>query len=141
MGGRQFIDTNVLLYLFDDRAAGKQQRARALVEELGRSGRGALSTQVLLELFHGLTHRLGVSRHSASLMTSAFCQWHVVPGDAPLVLAAMARATGQPCSIGDAMIIESALRCGATILFSEGLQHRQRLGPLTVIDPFRIEAA
>lgn len=131
-----FLDTNVLLYAFDDGAAQKQRVARRMIEELGRTRTGVLSTQVLIELFHTLTRKFKISRKTASLMTSAFCEWQVIESDTPLVLHSMARATEQQLSIWDAMVVEAALKSGATTLYSEDMQHGQRMGSLTIINPF-----
>ena len=111
---RCFVDTNVLVYAFDDAAPAKQAVARSLIERLMREQRGVLSTQVLLELFNTLTRRFKVSARTASLMTSAFCEWPVVDADASLVLRAMARTTQDQLSIWDAMMVEAALRAGAS---------------------------
>lgn len=135
-GNPCFLDTNVLLYAFDDRQADKQAVARRMIEDLGRRRAAALSTQVLIELFHNLTRKFNVTRKTASLMVSAFCEWQVVESDTHLVLRAMARATEHQMSIWDAMIVEAALRCGADTLYSEDMQHGQRMGSLTIVNPF-----
>ena len=49
MRGRIFLDSNVLVYLYDTDAPGKQARARILLH--GLSGNAFLSTQVLQELY------------------------------------------------------------------------------------------
>ena len=55
---RTFVDTNVLVYLFDSEEPQKQRRARELVGTLAREGALALSTQVLSEFFVTVTRRL-----------------------------------------------------------------------------------
>jgi len=52
MGGRYFLDTNVLVYTFDDRAPAKQRRARKLVAEALETRRGLVSTQVVQEFLN-----------------------------------------------------------------------------------------
>lgn len=134
--GLCFVDTNILLYSFDKRVPAKQQRALELIEALGRAQRAVISTQVLIELFNNLTRKFKAQRHTASLMVSAFCHWHIVDSDMQLVMKAMARSAEQQVSIFDAMIIEAALRSGAATLYSEDMQHGQRFGPLTITNPF-----
>lgn len=133
---RCFLDTNVLLYSFDDGEPTKQAVARQLIERLGRDRRAVLSTQVLIELFHNLVRKFKVSAPTASLMTAAFCEWPVIDSDNALVLRAMARASQNGLSIWDAMVVEAALRSGAGTLYSEDMQHGQRFGDLVLLNPF-----
>jgi predicted nucleic acid-binding protein len=57
--------------------------------------------------------------------------------DAPMILAAIARSRSESFAFWDALIVEAALRAGARHLLTEDLQHRQRIGDLTVENPFR----
>ncbi|MBI4499514.1 MAG: hypothetical protein HY689_16625 [Chloroflexi bacterium] len=47
----EFCDTNVLVYAFDTSAGEKRAKAQHLLERLVLSGDGAISVQVLQELF------------------------------------------------------------------------------------------
>ena len=58
MSDKAFFDTNVLVYLFDRDAPGKQRRAQALLAELGPSG--VISTQVLQEFYVAVTRKLAM---------------------------------------------------------------------------------
>ena len=51
MSGREFIDTNVLVYADDARDRRKQARARELIRRLMRERRGVLSLQILQGFF------------------------------------------------------------------------------------------
>ena len=131
-----FIDTNVLLYSVDNRDLRKQRIASDLIEQLGRSKTGVLSTQVLLEFAYNLTRKYKVNQTNASLMTSAYAQWPVVDSDVSLVLRGLARAAESQLSIWDAMMVEAALRAEARTLYTEDLTHGQRFATLTVVNPF-----
>ena len=48
---KAFVDTNVLVYAYDQAAGSRHDRARDLVETLWNAGRGVLSTQVLQEFY------------------------------------------------------------------------------------------
>src|SRR2546429_432263 len=50
MSAKCFVDTNILVYAHDRETGLKHNRARAVIEQLWRSGGGVLSTQVLQEL-------------------------------------------------------------------------------------------
>ena len=133
---RCFLDTNVLLYAFDDNQPTKQAIARKLIERLGREHKAVLSTQVLIELFQNLVRKFKVAAPTASLMTAAFCEWPVIDSDNALVLKAMARASENGLAIWDAMVVEAALRAGVGTLYSEDMQHGQRFGSLVLLNPF-----
>lgn len=134
--GLCFLDTNILIYAIDDREPERQSIALQLIDGLAQSRMGVLSTQVLLELNANLTGKFKLSRHTAALMTAAYADWIVVESDLALVLRAIARSTEQNHSIWDAMIIEAAIRAGATTLYSEDMQHGRHFGGLTLMNPF-----
>ena len=61
MSARRFIDTNVLVYLFDADAPAKQERAREILGSEVAEGPLVLSTQVLQEFFVSVTRKLAVA--------------------------------------------------------------------------------
>jgi len=135
-----FVDTNILLYGIDEKDSRKQNLALELLASLDSGQSGVLSTQVLLEFAHNLTRKFKLSRSTASLVTSAYLKWRVVESDAALVIQALARSAQNDLSIWDAMVIEAALRAKADVLYTEDLQHGQRFGTLTVVNPFLASA-
>ena len=57
MSGRQFLDTNVLVYSCDSSDVSKQQTALDLIAACSSQGTGVLSVQVLGEFFHATVVR------------------------------------------------------------------------------------
>ena len=55
---RQFVDTNVLIYAHDPSAGPKYDQAKALINDLWRSGAGCLSIQVFQEFYTNATRKL-----------------------------------------------------------------------------------
>jgi predicted nucleic acid-binding protein len=55
--GRQFVDTNILVYVNDNSAGNKQVRARELVTHLWETNQGCVSIQVLQEFYVTVTHK------------------------------------------------------------------------------------
>lgn len=131
-----FIDTNVLVYCTDRSAPAKQTTARSLVARCAASGEAVISTQVLIELFHALTRRQGMPPAVARTLVEAYAEWPVVPSDTSLVRAAVERSAQHRLSIWDAMVIEAAVRVGAETLYTEDLQDGQRIGTMTLVNPF-----
>ena len=132
-----FVDTNVLVYLFDDDSPHKQKTARQLLDD--RAEQLVLSTQVLGEFYVTVTRKLAkplaTSRAIEALDT--LCAFPVRGLGADLVRSAVHRSASSQVSYWDALIIESALDAGATVLLTEDLQHGQRFGQLRVVNPFR----
>jgi predicted nucleic acid-binding protein len=126
-----FFDTNVLLYLVSGNTA-KADRA----EELLTNG-GSISVQVLNEFASVATRRYDVEIakiREILLVIRAVCSvkpLEVETHDLGLELAERYRYP-----IYDSMIVAAALRAGCSTLFSEDLQNRQRIGTLTIRNPF-----
>lgn len=137
MSGKGFVDTNVLVHLFDRDSPEKRRRARALLSEL--AGRTVVSTQVLQEFFVTLTRKLArpLPEQEAEAAVRDLAALDVVELDVGLVLQAIATARRQRLSLWDALIVEAALSRGCEQLFTEDLQDGQKLGSLRVQNPFR----
>jgi predicted nucleic acid-binding protein len=136
---RSFFDTNVLVYLFDNRDPEKKIRAQQVFAEESERGRAVLSTQVLQEFHWAVTHKLAspLPEEVAEQRVRDFCELPLVRVDAPMILAAVTRSRSEGFAFWDALILESALKAGARRLLTEDLQHGQRIGDLTVENPFR----
>lgn len=136
---RSFFDTNVLVYVFDAGEPRKQQRARELLEQAVDQGRALLSTQVLQEFFVAVTRRLSppLTQELAGRVIRAFATLPIVQVDPEIILNAIETTRRYHFSFWDCLIIQAALRGGATILYSEDLQQGQMIETLRVEDPFQ----
>jgi predicted nucleic acid-binding protein len=136
---RSFFDTNVLVYLFDNRDPEKKIRAQQVFAEESERDRAVLSTQVLQEFHWAVTRKLAspLPEEVAEQRVRDFCELPLVRVDAPMILAAVTRSRSEGFAFWDALILESALKAGARRLLTEDLQHGQRIGDLTVENPFR----
>jgi len=136
--GRVFVDTNVLVYVFDADALLKQTRARNLVIDHLGSETLALSTQVLLEFFWTVTRKpeIPLPRTVASAFARQLLAAHVVVPSPDLVLAAVDRSGAGALSVWDALILEAAEWCGADVLYTEDKHLLQASAGLEIVDPF-----
>lgn len=132
----QFVDTNILVYLFDNDSREKQSRARKLLEQEAENI--VLSTQVLGEFYVTVTRKLSrpLEPRLAREAVDDLCGLRVRPLRAELVQAAVRRSDASQLSYWDALIVETAIDAGATILLTEDLQHGQEFNGLRVVDPF-----
>ena len=129
-----FFDTNVLLYLLSADVA-KADQAEALL-----AGGGVISVQVLNEFAAVATRKLALSWAEVRAVLSpirAVCRVEAVTIQTHERGLALAERHRFP--IYDAMIVASALLAGCGTLYSEDLQHGQRLGrQLTIRNPFAV---
>jgi predicted nucleic acid-binding protein len=126
-----FFDTNVLLYLVSGDAV-KADRA----EELLTNG-GSISVQVLNEFASVATRRYGVEIEKIREVLSvirAVCS--IKPLDVETHELGLELAERYRYSIYDSMVVAAALRAGCSTLFSEDLQDGQKIGTLTIRNPF-----
>ena len=138
-----FLDTNVLVYLFDPDAPAKQAVARRLLEEAVHSRRGTISTQVVQEFVH-----LALRKFQRP-MTIAECREYLQTVLLPLCqhfpsISTYDRAmlvmqeTGY--TIYDALIVTAAIESGCNTLLTEDLHHGRVIQSVRIINPFLGEA-
>lgn len=139
MSDRLFVDTNVIVYLFDADSPEKQQRAREIFEAEGPHGRLVLSTQVLQEFFVSVTRKLERPLPDAEAESAAkeLAALEVVEIEVPMVLRAISLARRHSLSLWDALIVEAALARGCIRLLTEDMQDGRRFGDLVIENPFR----
>ena len=136
-GEPKFVDTNVLVYLFDADAPGKQARARELLRH--ERDRIAVSVQVLGEFYVTVTRKLAepLAPDAAAQAVEELCRFQVQAVRPELVRSAVRRSQSSRLSYWDALIVETALDAGADVLFTEDLQHGQEIDGLRIVNPFR----
>jgi len=133
-----FLDTNVLVYMFDADAPRKQAQAQQLFNEVAREGRLLISTQVLQEFYVISTRKLAVplTSQEAERAVRDLAAFTLIPIDAQIILAAIKITNHYRFSFWDSLIIQAAMRGGAKILYSEDLQDGQMIDELRVQNPF-----
>lgn len=139
MGGKYFVDTNILMYAHDTAAGVKHDRARALVEELWRNRSGVVSTQVLQELCVNLRRKSArpVDLKTARAIVKDYLAWHVVANTGESVLNALEIEERYRISFWDALIVQACEAARATVLYSEDLSDGQTYRGVRVVNPLR----
>ncbi len=135
---RDFFDTNILVYMYDDRDPQKQDRAFNTVTEAIDNHTGAVSAQVLGEFFNTVTRRIpnSLSVEAAEEAISLFAQMTVVALDLELVKQAVSISGRYQVSYWDALIIAAAERAGCGRIISEDLNPGQSYHGVVVVNPF-----
>ncbi len=135
MNDRAFVDTNILVYAVDTRAAAKQARAAAVIEELITSSRAVVSTQVLQEYFvHALKLRIPASEVRANV--EVYSQLEVVLVGPELILGAIDLHRLHHLSFWDALIIRCASAAGCGRVLTEHMNHGQIINGVRIENPF-----
>lgn len=137
MNDKCFVDTNILVYAHDRTAGTKHDRALQLVEELWNSRKGVISTQVLQELCVTLRKKVDPPRPADELrqLIRDYMSWEVVVNTAESVVEALDLEFRYKTSFWDALILHSALRCGAVTLYTEDMATGQKYGAIQVVNP------
>jgi predicted nucleic acid-binding protein len=137
MNATRFLDTNIILYAYDQQAGRKRDIALELVKQgWAKPGDIALSVQVLQELYVNLVRR-GVASSAAAEIIRDFSHWPVVDNTVDLLLAALTEQSRWQLSLWDALILTAARNCGVRELISEDFSHNQDYGGIRVRNPFR----
>lgn len=133
-----FVDTNILVYAEDRDAGSKHAIARDLVADLWHSGDGVLSVQVLQEFFVTVTRKMPkpLTSDAALRIVEQYLTWRVVENTGGLLLASIRSASALKVSFWDALILEAARAERCDRLWTEDLNHGQRVGDLTIVNPF-----
>lgn len=139
----ELLDSNVLVYLFDETDERKREIAKRIVYEGIGSGRACISSQVVQETLNVITRKLPrpatVAEAERFLDDVLAPLWRGGPSVA-LYHRALDLQSRYRLAFYDALIVAAALEAGCTRLWSEDLQHGQRIESLTIQDPFRARA-
>lgn len=135
-----FIDTNVLLYVVDDRDPAKRDRARAWISVCWQRRCGRLSTQVLNEYYVNVRKKFPrrLSQGDARAEVRRYQNWRPWAIDQPTVEAAWALESRYGVSYWDALMLAAAQQQGCAVMLTEDLQHQQVMDQLQIINPFLV---
>lgn len=108
------------------------------MDRLWTTRQGALSVQVLQEFYVTATRKVDppLSPADARTRVANLSVWQVVEPTAQDVLDAIDNATLWQVSFWDSMLLTTAAKAGASVLWTEDLNHGQLYGRVTVRNPF-----
>ncbi len=132
----EFIDTNILVYAHDSANEKKHNQALELIERLELTNAGALSTQVLTEFYAVGSRKLKFTPQELSDTIADFSHWKLHRPTQADILASISLQQAAKISWWDALLLNSAIQIGATVLWSEDFQTHRRFGDLQIKNPF-----
>ena len=139
MSGRFFLDTDIFVHTFDSTAPAKAERATALVKRAIKTKIGVVSYQVVQEFFNIAMRRFETP------MTAAEADQYLVATFRPLLAVHSSPALfSEALRLGskfrltwcDSLIVAAAIEAQCDTLYSENLQHGQRLESVMIANPF-----
>jgi predicted nucleic acid-binding protein len=144
MSGRFFLDTNIFVYTFDASAHAKAAKATALVRDAIKTRIGVISYQVVQEFFNVAMRRFESPMSAAEAdqyLAATFRPLLAVHSSPALFSEALRLGSKFQLSWYDSLIVAAAIEAQCDLLYSEDLQHGQRLESVSVTNPFAIDAA
>jgi predicted nucleic acid-binding protein len=132
-----FLDSNVFVYLFDDRDARKRTIAEQLVRNAILTGTATISHQVVQEVLNILTGKLGASASDAARVLHDVLAplWTINPSQELYRHATQLQAQTR-FGFNDSLILAAAINAGCERLISEDFQPGQRINGLLIHNPF-----
>ncbi len=135
-----FLDTNILVYLFDKTEKQKQSRAKELIAEYISGAKVIISVQVINEFINitskKITFPISLSKQKEIIefLNDLFI---ISSLTFDITLRAIETAGRYQLSYWDSLIISSALDSTCNILFSEDMQNGLLIdGKLKIVNPF-----
>lgn len=135
----RFIDTNILIYHVDDSDEQKHAVATRIIRVALETGNACISYQVAQEFLNAGLRKASVpldhARAANYLKTVLTPLWHVMPSH-QLFQRGLEIQERYRFSFYDSLIVAAALEADCKTLYSEDLQHGQRIEGLTIENPF-----
>lgn len=138
MKDKFFLDTNILVYSFDSTSPSKRQVAENLIKNAHKEN-GCISFQVIQEFLNVATRKFEVPLETTDaqnyLTKVLYPVCEVFPSES-LYFNTLEIMERWKFSFYDSMIIASAMESECTILYSEDMQHNQKIFNLEIVNPF-----
>lgn len=136
MNANAFVNSNLILYIYDRRSPEKSKRGRELLADLMTAQRGVISTQILQECFAVATRKFGIPPLEAKEILLTLSSMPVVHITPELIYDAIDGVVLHRLSFWDSLIVTSAAlaRCGT--LYTEDMQHGQVIRGVRICNPF-----
>jgi|AntRauTorckE6833_2_1112554.scaffolds.fasta_scaffold85989_2 predicted nucleic acid-binding protein len=139
MRDNYFLDTNIIVYLFDQNEPTKKKIAYQLVQAGLEDHHTFVSYQVVQEFINVSTKKfrrpLSFDDCKRFVETALIPLWRVYPSK-ELFIKAIDISERYKYSFYDSLIISSAIESSVDILYSEDLQDGQQIERVTIVNPF-----
>jgi predicted nucleic acid-binding protein len=139
MSAKAFLDTNILVYTFDGLDLAKRETARTMVGSALRDRTAIISYQVIQEFLNVATRKFATPLTEADSalylkqVLNPLCEVH---SSIDLYEDALDIQERWKYGFYDSLILAASLAGECDLLFTEDLQHGQKIRDITIINPF-----
>jgi predicted nucleic acid-binding protein len=135
-----FLDTNVFLYAAMHQLPLNDEHKRPIADRLLYEEDYCLSAQILAEFYYNALRKgtKKLTHEEASEWLERMMLRPCLAIDAELVRAGTAFADRYQISYWDGAMLAAADQLGAETCYSEDLNHNQKYGGVTVVNPFKL---
>lgn len=140
MNVESFIDTNLFIYQLEAQDERKSETAERIIRQGIATGDACISFQVVQECLNAILRKAEIpldSRGARDYLETVLAPLFKVPASVALYQRCLDIQARYRYGFYDALIIAAALDAGCTRLYSEDLQHGQRIEGLTIENPFK----
>ena len=141
MPGKFFLDTNVIIYSFDQTDHRKREIAKELIKNSLRTHKGFISYQVIQEFINTALQRfktpMGVEDCKTYIVDFLTPMCEIFPS-IELFRDAIDVKSAAKIGFYDALIVASAIKGNAGILYTEDLNDGQKIKGVQIVNPFKI---
>ena len=134
-----FVDSNVLVYVFDNADSAKQRAAQNWRTALWKTKLGRVSFQVFSEFYVSVLRIRKNAGEEARDEIRNLLAWRPVQIDAALLETGWAIQDRYKLSYWDALIVAAAKAASCRYLLSEDLQEGQEFDGVKVVNPFQTD--
>ncbi len=134
-----FVDSNVLVYVFDNAEPDKQRAAQGWRTALWKTHLGRVSFQVFSEFYVNVLRIRKNAAEEARDEIRDLLAWRPVQIDAALLETGWAIQDRYRLSYWDALIVAAAKAASCRYLLSEDLQEGQEFDGVKVVNPFHTD--
>ena len=131
-----FIDSNLFLYAFNDTDIAKHKRATKIITN--KQYENIISLQVINEVSNNMLKKFSFTNSEIkAFVISCYRRYRVQPITEEVFTKACDLRERYHLSYYDSIIVASALTAQCDYLYSEDMQHQQKIEErLTIINPF-----
>ena len=132
-----FLDTNILLYSYDNSDKKKRDRCRTLLKKTVHDGNGVISTQVMQEFYSISTRKFGMDPLFAKEVLASFEQFETVIISPSLIHSAADCQILSQLSFWDALVVVAAESARCDALWTEDMNSGQVIRGVRVENPLK----
>jgi len=132
-----FIDTNVLIYSYDNSQKEKQKISRKRLSDLEDAGNGVISTQIIQEFYVAAIKKLKMDPILAKQIVAKFDNFEVMTVDQILINEAIDCSILNQMSFWDGLVIVAAHYAKCEKVWTEDLNDGQIIKNIKVENIFK----